>query len=114
MNDLHTDGGQAIGKILRRFTDDINRRGIAVDTLERQPDGSMTGTATKNGILGFPKTATLEEIERCSWEVPSYPQTLKALAKLPEFAGNKEKADAYLCGYVRGLRMMAFIWKQAA
>jgi hypothetical protein len=31
--------------------------------------------------------------------------------KLDDFAGNKKMADAYICGYYRGLKMAAFKFK---
>jgi hypothetical protein len=39
------------------------------------------------------------------WVSPAYPQALKALMKLPAFKGKggADRADAYICGYARGL-----------
>jgi hypothetical protein len=48
------------------------------------------------------------EEDWCLWMVASYPKTLKALMKLDEFAGNARMADAYICGYYRGLKKAAF------
>lgn len=41
------------------------------------------------------------------WMAGSFPETLAALLKLPDFKDNPERADAYLCGYYRGLRAAA-------
>jgi hypothetical protein len=51
--------------------------------------------------------ATLADAESCTWSAKSYPQAVKALAKLPEF-NNEREADLYIGGYYRGLQMAAF------
>ena len=37
------------------------------------------------------------------WSCEDYPKWLKALMKLPVFKGDERMADAYICGYHRGL-----------
>lgn len=59
-------------------------------------------------VLGLSRPLTRADAEWCLWMDTSYPRTLEALAKLPEFAGNEKMADAYICGYYRGLKMAAF------
>ena len=44
----------------------------------------------------------------CLWTFDFYPQMVKALIKLPEFKGDKGRADDYICGYVRGLKEAAY------
>jgi hypothetical protein len=38
------------------------------------------------------------------WSVPDYFKILRALKKLPDFDGDARMADAYLCGYWRGIQ----------
>jgi hypothetical protein len=51
------------------------------------------------------------EAERYAVVRRPYKKTLKALLKLSDFAGHKNKADAYICGYYCGLQMAAFKFK---
>ncbi len=51
---------------------------------------------------------TPKDMQWCLWYAKSYKKTLKALMKLDDFAGDKSKADGYICGYYRGLQMAAF------
>jgi hypothetical protein len=64
------------------------------------------------GIMQDP-AITREDADWCLWMVKDYPQTLNALAKLPDFGGNKKMADAYLCGYWRGIQEAAFRLNQS-
>lgn len=44
-------------------------------------------------------------------DAKDYPAVLKALMKLPEFKDdpNDSRADAYICGYYRGIREAVFL-----
>jgi hypothetical protein len=44
------------------------------------------------------------DTDKCMWIDDDYPQLLETIAALPDFGGDKKMADAYLCGYRRGLR----------
>ena len=54
-----------------------------------------------------------EDVKGCLWMVTTYPQTLEAVAALPAFAGDKKMADAYICGYYRGLMTAASLLQPA-
>ena len=60
------------------------------------------------GIVAMVSDMTPKDMQWCLWYAKSYTKTLKALMKLDDFAGDKSKADGYICGYCRGLHMAAF------
>jgi hypothetical protein len=88
---MDSSPGRPIAKILRTFTEQTFPSLMAI---------------FEDGVL------TLVDAESCTWAVRSYPQTVRALAKLPEF-NNEREADLYICGYYRGLQMAAFRMGQA-
>jgi hypothetical protein len=47
-------------------------------------------------------------LRNCLWVNAKYSQTLEALAALRAFSGDKKMADAYICGYYRGLKTAAW------
>jgi hypothetical protein len=49
-----------------------------------------------------------KDLDFSVWAAKSYPSTLKALAKHPDFRCNQKMADAYICGYWRGLQDAVF------
>src|SRR5262249_30849260 len=52
-----------------------------------------------------------EDADWCMWARKDYPAVLKALMKLREFKDDldESKADAYICGYYRGIREAVFL-----
>lgn len=55
------------------------------------------------------RDSTEEDMKWSCWMAQTYPETLAALARLPDFSGNKGMADAYICGYYRGLSRAAWL-----
>ena len=60
------------------------------------------------GIVAMVSDMTPKDMQWCLCYADFYKKTLKALMKLDDFAGDKSKADGYICGYYRGLQMAAF------
>jgi hypothetical protein len=77
--------GASIGKALRSFTSAV------------LPD-----------IVTSEMPRTRADTDWCLWSHPAYPAALKALMNLPVFTDNERSADAYICGYYRGLKEAVF------
>jgi hypothetical protein len=83
--------GEAIGKALETFTDAIF--------------GDLVSRVTGPDF-------TKADRYWCTWMNESYPATMKALLKLEHYFGTgpsaRKAADAYICGYYRGLQEAAW------
>lgn len=72
-----------------------------------QGTGGVIGVALRKfckAVIGRCKSADPEDHWQM-WKLKAYPETLKALRRLHYFKGKggADRADAYICGYMRGL-----------
>jgi hypothetical protein len=57
--------------------------------------------------LAYETYRGLKDLDGCMWASSSYPELLKTLSEHPHFKegdNGEGRADAYICGYYRGIR----------